>query len=862
MFNFYKKQPVMRRFLLLTVLFLMHSMFVTAQEEYNVSLTVPYGDEVFIGLKTKHYVPFTEQLPISVSEDVDAGITTYLYNLANGSNYSFKVSSTDNTTEAFKNHVTYAQKFSITATQGLDLDLTATDANGVAYLDVQAGEVKSYVNRDLQANKTYNVADVYVNGSYSGYNKLNMGDDFQIVNLRNWEIVDNVITNYFIEPDYSYTVLDENFTPSTSVVSVNENGLVHAESNGTAIVLVKYDAMKAPQQLGGDDIFSSIWAENTGVMVFSVGAAESGIVPNMVINEDINTDATQKLSSVNVDAELDVFYYPSGQQGFRYVFSPENVTKVEIANPVIDKVANTLTYNGFKEVQKDSDGSYALLLKEGRNIVRLSNANGVEYYVLKAKEVKITITPDKDVYKVGDEISVRFETLYHPVNKLAGVYNMHAQVKYNDSQKGDVLSATRIQYNFAANEKAQTFTFTLAETNADKYILDGGVIECTMFGDPYGGHREISYTDGKSPNFTASSRTASFGVLPVIELEMDNGYKVKSIAEEGDVVLDLADALCKDTQEAITYTDGGYWDRCYDIEPDAKVVSQIFTFAHKAEDWGDWGKSYNGYVPSVNGDDSDYSDSAEGWYGTHEWGNMAGGGVKMADENSVYANSANEALPQAGAAYMVLYGSSQINEPDGTALVDMNGINAEVKGVYVAMNPITYYTVMYGSAYSKPFEKDGDFLDFIAVGYDSEGETGRVSMRLAGYDTDSGLQMSTKWQWLDLSSLGEVSKVDFCFNGSDYSEYGLNTPCYVCLDKLVVAPVKGTSIENAPALQSVVRVRSTLYNVPENSCVYVYSIGGALLCSLENVEGEVVLPRTGPAMIIKVVSAQGVQTLR
>lgn len=854
----------MRRFLLLTVLFLMHSMFVTAQEEYNVSLTVPYGDEVFIGLKTKHYVPFTEQLPISVSEDVDAGITTYLYNLANGSNYSFKVSSTDNTTEAFKNHVTYAQKFSITATQGLDLDLTATDANGVAYLDVQAGEVKSYVNRDLQANKTYNVADVYVNGSYSGYNKLNMGDDFQIVNLRNWEIVDNVITNYFIEPDYSYTVLDENFTPSTSVVSVNENGLVHAESNGTAIVLVKYDAMKAPQQLGGDDIFSSIWAENTGVMVFSVGAAESGIVPNMVINEDINTDATQKLSSVNVDAELDVFYYPSGQQGFRYVFSPENVTKVEIANPVIDKVANTLTYNGFKEVQKDSDGSYALLLKEGRNIVRLSNANGVEYYVLKAKEVKITITPDKDVYKVGDEISVRFETLYHPVNKLAGVYNMHAQVKYNDSQKGDVLSATRIQYNFAANEKAQTFTFTLAETNADKYILDGGVIECTMFGDPYGGHREISYTDGKSPNFTASSRTASFGVLPVIELEMDNGYKVKSIAEECDVVLDLADALCKDTQEAITYTDGGYWDRCYDIEPDAKVVSQIFTFAHKAEDWGDWGKSYNGYVPSVNGDDSDYSDSAEGWYGSHEWGNMAGGGVESAGEYGIYEDASGNVVAGKGLPYMVLYGSSVPETPDGTAYIGMSGKTVLPKGVYIAMNPLAYYSIMNGDGFNQPFDEDGDFFDLIAVGFDAGGnETGRATMRLAEYDSSKGgLVMQDGWRWFDLSALGEVNGIDFCFNGSDYSEWGLNTPCYVDLDKLVVTPAQSSDVIVTEALQQVVRVRSILYNVPANSCVYVYSIGGTLLCSLENVEGEVVLPRTGPAMIIKVVSAQGVQTLR
>lgn len=842
----------------------MSFMALAAQEtqSYNVSLTVPYGDEVFVGVKTKHYVPFTKQNPVAVEDNEAAGKSVYRYNLSNGSNYSFKVSSTSNTAEAFKNHVAFAQKFAAKADTKMEIDLTGNDDSGNPYLSVAGGEVKSYVNRDLQANNTYNVADIYVNGSYSGYNKLDAGETFQIVNLRNWEIVDNVVNNYFIEPDYHYEVLDENFEPSQSVISIDGNGVVTAKSAGTAFVLVTYDALKAPGQAGGADIFSSIWAENTGLMVFSVDAAETNIVPGIKIHEAENTDAAQKVCTVNVDSELDVFYYLKGQSGYNYSFTPENATKVEIANPVVDKENNTLEYKAFAEVAKNEDNSYTLCLTEGRNIVKISNSQGSEYYVMKAKEVEMSVSPEKDVYEAGDEVTVTFNTLFHPVNKLAGVYNMYSQMEYTDAQTNETVSAGRVQYNFAANSKAQTLTFTLGETDNNEYVLANGVIHCTMFGDPYGSHREITYEKGRNPNMTAQSRNAVFGALPEICLEMSSAYTKKAIAEEGDIVLDLSKAVNSDDNTAVEYDENGCWTRCYDVDNVTDITAQIFTFLHYADN--SYGAPYySGYVPANNGDDADHT--ADGWYGTYEWGNMAGGGVKTADEYSVYVNKSGNALSESGSPYMVLYGSSTPSTPDGTAFVDMGGKPVAPKGVFVAMNPLTYYSVLNGDGYAQAFDSEDDFFELIAVGYDADGEeTGRATMKLAGFDAaKGGLQVSTKWQWLDLSALGgNVVGMDFCFNGSDYSEWGLNTPCYVDLDKLVVTPAQSSDVIVTEALQQVVRVRSTLYNVPANSCVYVYSIGGSLLCSLENVEGEVVLPRTGSAMIIKVVSAQGVQTLR
>lgn len=846
----------MKKFLL-SVATALSCMALQAQEAtYNVSLTVPFGDEVFMGAKTKHFVPFTEHAPVEVENNEAEGKSVYRYDLPNGSGYSFKVSSTAQTVSAYKNHVSYAQKFTVNASTNMELDLTGNDDSGNPYLNVAGGEVKSYVNRDLQANNTYNVADIYVNGSYSGYNKLDAGETFQIVNLRNWEIVDNVVNNYFIEPDYHYEVLDENFEPSQSVISIDGNGVVTAKSAGTAFVLVTYDALKAPGQAGGADIFSSIWAENTGLMVFAVDAPETGIVPNITINEETNTDETQKACTVNVDSELDVFYYTQNENGYKYVFSPSNVTKVEIANPVVDKQSNTVAYNPFKEVAAQG-GSYELILTEGRNIVKLSNASGSEYYVLKAKRAEVSVSPQKDFYETGDEVTVTIDNIFHPVNKLAGVYNMHAQMEYTDKQDGKTVSASRIQYNFAANEKARTITFTVGETDGAEYVLHGGVIRCTMFGNPYGGHREITYENGIAPNLSAANRNAVFGALPDIILPMRGAYDVKMIAEQGDVVLDLSKAVNSDDNSAVSYDGNGCWDRCYEVSDNLGVVSQIFSFAHYADD--SW---YSGYVPANNGDDTDYT--AEGWYGSHEWGNMAGGGVESAGEYGIYEDTAGNVVAGKGLPYMVLYGSSMPETPDGTAYIGMSGKTVLPKGIYIAMNPLAYYSIMNGDGFNQPFDEDGDFFDLIAVGFDADGnETGRAAMRLAEYDSSKGgLVMQDGWRWFDLSALGEVNGIDFCFNGSDYSKWGLNTPCYVDLDKLVVTPAQSSDVIVTEALQQVVRVRSTLYNVPANSCVYVYSIGGALLCSLENVEGEVVLPRTGPAMIIKVVSAQGVQTLR
>ena len=43
-----------------------------------------------------------------------------------------------------------------------------------------------------------------------------------------------------------------------------------------------------------------------------------------------------------------------------------------------------------------------------------------------------------------------------------------------------------------------------------------------------------------------------------------------------------------------------------------------------------------------------------------------------------------------------------------------------------------------------------------------------------------------EWKFCDLSSLGQVTKLEFTFSGSRSNAYGLLTPAYICIDDLTI----------------------------------------------------------------------------
>lgn len=486
----------------------------------DFSVTVPADAEFFLGTKSAHFVDFAKVEPKSIASE--GGNNVYKYFLADAQEYNYRTWKEGGLTNAgyFKMSADAAKRPQIAFTAD---DYTAKDPH--------------FIERDVTLNNKYNVCDIFVNANERGHIALKKGDKYDAFACRNWQVINTVTANYFVDPDYHYTILNEKGEKDNSVITVEQGqagsqwATLNAVGEGTAIVLVTYDALAAHAYNGatkgdfaGGAYWGAIWPENTAAYVVTVGQAESTVVPNMTINAGLNgTD--KKIAGDNVDAELDVFYYVKGTEGYAYTFAPQNAASVEIAYPTIGE--QMATYNGFgKEgVTRNADGTYTVILKEGRQIVKLTDANGAAaYQVLTAKPVEYTLSnvtnPEAGKFAAGDKVAVTFNTLYHPANKLAGIHNFQAIIEYTKLPEGvAAVKGTANQYQFAATEKAQIYTVTLpSDWDGNELTLDGGAFRLAMYGDPLGNHRATSRTAGRNANFTAVQQTTLLGALPAIKI--------------------------------------------------------------------------------------------------------------------------------------------------------------------------------------------------------------------------------------------------------------------------------------------------------------------------------------------------------
>lgn len=483
----------------------------------TTKVIVPEGAQVQIGSKKSHYIDFTLTEPTQ-SETVD-GNKVITYSLNPNATYNYRVMK--------EGSLTYAGQFKAGA-DGTESTLTFT-------AEMLAAHSPKDFNHDVTSNDGYETGDIFVNVNEKGYKDMNIGDVFKAHAMRTWELTDNSVNNYFIEPDFHYTILDLEGNPSTGVISVGQNpgsawADITAVGAGTAIVLVTYDAINLNKidaqgtwsNYMGGAFWGAIWPENTAAYVITVGQGESAAKPEMVINEKYNVD-TKKNAGKYVDAEHDVFYYLDTEVGYSYTFAATGVSGIGIAYPEIGN--QMATYHGFgsEGVTDNGDGTYTLLLKEGRQIVRLTDSDGKStYQVLTAKKCHREITnvtrPESNNFQPGDEVKIQYSGLRHPANKMAGIYNMSAYVTYNGTPNGTSLVLGRGQYTFGSAASAQAVTVKIptdfdVATNPSINLTEG-VIQVNGFGDPIGNHRLIDSTKGRNPNFNAVAHKTYFGAIP------------------------------------------------------------------------------------------------------------------------------------------------------------------------------------------------------------------------------------------------------------------------------------------------------------------------------------------------------------
>ena len=487
---------------------------------YDYTVTCPLDAEFQLAIKFTHYTQYQSVAPTKT--EIEGNSWKLTYRLSAGQVYNYRT--------WMEGGLTQGGYFTMNADSTKRPSLAFTEADYAAF-------APKTINHDVASNLGYETGDILVNINPRGHLRLEAGESYDLHAMRSWQLTDTQTNNYFIEPDFHYTVIDLDGNPSYDIVSIdnmntttNPWSRLYALNEGTVIVLVTYDAIGLNRYSNatkyaymGGEYWGAIWPENTAAYVVSVGGSDGAIEPNMLINEAYN-DGAKKNAGKYVDSEHDVFYYLDSEPGFSYTFSPVGVKSVELAYPTIG--TQMATYTGFATdgVSANADGSWTLLLKEGRQIVRLTDASGnTAYQVLTAKpchrEITNTTNTADDTFRPGDKITIQYSGLRHPANKLSGIYNMSAYVTYNGTPNGTSLILSANQYTFGSKATAQAVTLTIPDTiSSPELVLNEGVIQVNGYGDPIGNHRIISPTVGRSPNFTAVAHKTYFGAIPEVRI--------------------------------------------------------------------------------------------------------------------------------------------------------------------------------------------------------------------------------------------------------------------------------------------------------------------------------------------------------
>lgn len=488
------------------------SLSLTCKEFVTVTVTAPEGSTIDAGMLAKYYVfSFLEPFARSVEDG------TATFHLDKNTDYFYRVRHPQGAT--YWNYVRLSADAAYTVTEE-DLGLTGDFSKSTIY---------------HFENNVYDRAGIYLNINTKGYKNMAVGETFELNSFRNWFAIESFMNAKVALPEMHYQVIDVNGNPS-DVVTITPNALnsnvavMEAKHEGTAIVLVTYDAMThmAGQTSTASHRFSAIWPELTGVFVVNVGADGSAIQTNM--NLDRMDAVIEKDEARQLDAEHDILFY-TGTEGASYSFKPEAGCTVSVLRPTV--TAASMTYSGgFTNtgITTAEDGTVTVSgLITGRNIIKVTKgglstyqvvtARGVSYKFVNAEGAELT-QEELAAIKPGDSVTIQFSNLISPKEKLSGAYNFNFSL-YMQGPDGTFFKSDPGGnfgvYDFSGNPERQKLTVTIPKFWAkETYTLSGAIKQAGWPGVPT--HRGITYAVGTNPGFDAPKTAGILSRLPEITI--------------------------------------------------------------------------------------------------------------------------------------------------------------------------------------------------------------------------------------------------------------------------------------------------------------------------------------------------------
>ena len=171
-----------------------------------------------------------------------------------------------------------------------------------------------------------------------------------------------------------------------------------------------------------------------------------------------------------------------------------------------------------------------------------------------------------------------------------------------------------------------------------------------------------------------------------------------------------------------------------------------------------------------------------------------------------------------------------------------NEDETRVNSVYVTNSTYAYYSMLNGDQFASQFD-EGDSLTLTILAYDYMDQklSDSIVFYLADFTSTDPTEhyIINDWQEIDLSSLGDVKKLEFYLTSSDVGVFGMNTPNYFALDDLSI----GQGIEERIIDFEDMAFQSSGNNMSDNYAVY-YADGEIEFDSIVKVNNFVVANTT------------------
>ncbi len=165
----------------------------------------------------------------------------------------------------------------------------------------------------------------------------------------------------------------------------------------------------------------------------------------------------------------------------------------------------------------------------------------------------------------------------------------------------------------------------------------------------------------------------------------------------------------------------------------------------------------------------------------------------------------------------------------------------EVEGLFITNSTYSALSMQDGDDFTIKFGgEDGtnpDYFKLIIWGEKDGNKSGNeIDFYLADYrfEDDKEDYIIKTWQWVDLSSLGEVDRIYFSVESSDVGQWGINTPTYFNIDNIYIN-------KNITTIKEENSLSVTTYPNPVKDVVYITTDNGEnAKVNIYNIQGNVV----------------------